>query len=333
MLRFNVRLVRPGFTLDTRGEISAKITAIFGPSGAGKTTLLRIFAGLEKHEGTIFFNDEAWKDKKNQLPPDKRKVGYCPQTPTLFPHMTVRKNISYSAESDIDHLMELLQITPLADKMPSEISGGQAQRVSLARALATNPRLLLLDEPLAGIEEQLRSRILTYITAIQREFTIPILYVTHTVDEVLNFAEEVLVLNSGKLIASGKPIETLASSITESFRYYNRLILQFNNGTALINNQRIYIPEKITGPAEIMIRADDIILSSQPVPALSARNILTGTVTNIIKAGNRALVLIDIGSTIASEITIDSLKRLDICVGKQIFTIFKASSVRVPTNI
>ena len=194
-------------------------TVLFGPSGAGKSTLLRILAGLVRPDrGKLLFGDRVLFDThhKNYVPPGKRQVGFLGQSPSLFPHLSVAKNIVYGLHglpareqtARLDSMLTLFHIEALASRRPEEISGGERQRVGLARALAPEPRWLLLDEPFAALDASLKDEILTDLTHWLRERNIPSLYVSHDLAEAYQTGAEVLVLRGGRIEAQG-PAETV----------------------------------------------------------------------------------------------------------------------------
>ena len=204
-------VVRQGeFTLEIHEQLSAAAVALVGPSGAGKTTALDVIAGLRRPtRGRIVVRGHTLFDSDRcvDLPPAERRVGYLPQDVALFPHMNVRRNILYGAARgtppSIDRIVELLEIGPLIDRGIGGLSGGERQRVALARALMSSPDLLLLDEPLAAIDEALRERILPYITRVKDELDTPVIYVSHVAEEVRRIADRVVALESGRVVRVG----------------------------------------------------------------------------------------------------------------------------------
>jgi molybdate transport system ATP-binding protein len=206
------------FTLKVSAEITSQVTAICGPSGAGKTVLLDLIAGLRRPQSAFIQHDQRiLTDIKSgvNVPARYRQIGYVPQDLALFPHFSVRKNLLYGCNSSTaqatdnghlfsyDHVTEVLEIQSLAERGTTHLSGGEKQRVALARALLTSPKLLLLDEPLANLDSGLKSRIVPYLTRIRDEFRLPMLYITHDLDEVRLLCEQVLMLERGRITSSG----------------------------------------------------------------------------------------------------------------------------------
>ena len=193
----DVTLPLAHFTLDVSIAMRAHSTAIFGPSGAGKTSLLEVIAGLRTPtHGSVIINDRD----VTALPPRERRVGYVPQDDALFPHLSARKNILYGARDDMTKLVEVLEIETILDRNVKHLSGGERKRVALARALVTRPDVLLLDEPLAGVDLELRNRVLEYLVRVREEFPIPLVYVTHHADEAKRICEEVVRIERGRVV-------------------------------------------------------------------------------------------------------------------------------------
>jgi molybdate transport system ATP-binding protein len=193
----NILLPLANFDLTIDIELLNRVTAISGPSGAGKTSLLELIAGLRKPKTGSIELDNA---PLTNLPPEKRQIGYVPQDLALFPHLTVEQNIYYSQKnSDAAHILETLEIEPLLKRRVTEISGGEQQRVALARALLSNPKLLLLDEPLGSLDPELKSKVLPYLCRVRDEFKIPMLYVTHDQSEAATIAEQTIFLDRGRI--------------------------------------------------------------------------------------------------------------------------------------
>ncbi len=212
-----LQLTRGGFRLDVALALPASgTTVVFGPSGCGKSTLLRAIAGLEPGaQGTLRIAGEIWQDANTCLPPHRRPVGVVFQQTALLPHLSVAGNLCYgwkraSAQAAVlDAWIERLALAPLLSRRPDTLSGGERQRVALARALVTSPRLLLLDEPLSALDAPRRAEILPFLEAVRRETDIPILYVTHAIEEVARLADHLVLLDAGSVVASGPALDLL----------------------------------------------------------------------------------------------------------------------------
>ena len=186
------------------------VTGIFGPSGSGKTTLLRCIAGLESQvSGAISFNGQTWLDERQHLPCHQRPIAYVFQEASLFPHLNVAGNLRYAQKRardsgpDLDAVVELLGLAPLLQRQPDRLSGGERQRVAIARALLAAPQLLLMDEPLSGLDPARKAEILPYLETLCRDSAIPILYVSHSLDEICRLADHLVLMDSGRAVAQG----------------------------------------------------------------------------------------------------------------------------------
>ncbi len=214
----DVRLPLAHFELQVEVEITRDVTALFGPSGAGKTTLLDLVAGLRRPasawielDGRVLTDTAAGR----RVPPRDRRIGYVPQDGALFPHLSVRGNLLYGRKREsaaghdfsLEQVVSVLDLAPFLDRRIGNLSGGEKQRVALARALLSSPRLLLLDEPLAALDGELKARVLAYLRRVRDELRVPMLYVSHATDEVLALCNEALILDHGRIVARGEPRE------------------------------------------------------------------------------------------------------------------------------
>ena len=221
MISARLRLPRRDFTLDVALDLPEQgITALFGPSGCGKTSVLRALAGLERAAGRVALGEALWQDDATGrfVPTHQRPIGYVIQEAALFPHLDVQRNLHYGqrrvAEGErriaLDQAVELLGIGALMARRPATLSGGERQRVAIARALATSPRLLLMDEPLAALDAARKAEILPYLERLHRELALPIVYVTHAMDEVARLADHLVLMTAGRVQAAGPLAELLA---------------------------------------------------------------------------------------------------------------------------
>lgn len=217
-LQLTLPILEINLSLPERG-----VSAIFGPSGAGKTTLLRAVAGLEPAaRGRVEINGEIWQDDAQKIfvPTHQRSIGFVFQEPGLFPHLSVQGNLEFGlrripvTDQKVSLLkaVDLLGIAPLLKRSPTTLSGGEKQRVSIARALAVSPKLLLMDEPLASLDEQRKAEILPYLERLHQELDIPMLYVSHARDEVVQLADYVVMLEEGRVRDSGSVVDFLSRS-------------------------------------------------------------------------------------------------------------------------
>ena len=216
MIEIDFELTQGSFSMVFAARIESRTTAIFGPSGAGKTTTLDVIAGLRRpSRGRIAVGGRVLLDSRQRidLPPYRRHIGYVPQDVALFPHMNVRRNLLYGrhpgVSPDLARVIGMLEIDGLIDRRVSALSGGERQRVALGRALMSGPSLLLLDEPLAAVDVPLRKRILPYVERVRDKLGVPIIYVSHDREEVRDLADHVLLIDAGRLVASGDPATVL----------------------------------------------------------------------------------------------------------------------------
>ena len=352
LLDLKIRKRFQGFTLYCDAAFGNGVTAIFGPSGSGKSTLLNSIAGLARpDEGEIVFDGKPLYSSRHgvHLPPEKRRFGYVFQDSALFPHMSVSDNIHYGykltprADRQIDpsHLVELLQLDRLARRSVANLSGGERQRVALARALATSPRLLLLDEPLASLDGGMRGVILGYLKRIRRELHTPMVYVSHSISEVLALADNALALLEGRPVAYGRASDVLTHPDVSAFarfptlenlleatvkrRHSDEDLSELEVGAVRMLAAGVQRGENAT--LTVSIRAGDIIISRRIPHQMSARNIIKAHVAEIRAVDSRVLVYADIGVPIVIEITQTSLQSLDLRQNVEIYLIIKANSV------
>ena len=352
MLELRMRKNFAGFTLECEAQFGEGITAIFGPSGSGKSTLLNSIAGLARpDEGRISFEGDVLysSGEGTHVPPEKRRFGYVFQDSALFPHMSVADNIHFgyrlTAREDRvikpSQLVELLQLERLMGRGVGNLSGGERQRVALARALATSPRLLLLDEPLASLDGGLRGVILGYLKRIRRELGTPMVYVSHSISEVMALADNALVLREGRVVAYGRASEALVMPEVSSFAQFDTLenlldavvVKRFgeeNLAELKVGDARVLAAgvQRTEGETlTVSVRAGDIIVSRQIPPQTSARNAIPAQVSEIHMVDSMVLVYADIGTRVAVEITSNSLDALGLREGTQMYLIIKANSV------
>ncbi len=355
MLKLKFRKRLGNFQIEIDHTITEKVTAFLGPSGSGKSTLLNCISGiLHPDEGELLFSGQTLYSSyhKKCLPPEKRHFGYVFQEGHLFPHLKVRQNISYgrphrlNSEKRIDTntIIDILEIGELLDRYPSQLSGGQRQRVAIARALGMSPRLLLMDEPLTSLDAGLKNRILPYLYHIKQAFDIPLLYVTHSISEVMALADEAFLLSEGRITGRGEPHQLLAFPsalpVAQMTGVENILALpvvvasEERGVTELaLGEQRLMVSYTETEPGATMpiaIRARDIIVAMDPNLRMSARNILRGTIRQIAVQAGRVMLSVDIeGHLLSVEVTSDAREQLGLVEGTVCYFIIKASAVNL----
>jgi molybdate transport system ATP-binding protein len=354
-MKLRCRIPLASFELDIDVTFDSRVTAIFGPSGSGKTTLLDAIAGLRDiADGEIEIDGRVLcsSARRISLPPRQRDVGYVPQEGALFPHLSVRRNIAFGAEREtdtampisMDHVLEVLEISHIADRPIAKLSGGEAQRVALARAILSRPRLLLLDEPLAALDIGLKEKILPYLGRVRDEFRIPMIYVTHNLTEVLTLADWVLMIGQGRLLAQGAPRDILGSFDTIAQIAEDQLenvfsVIPVDSDAAagrtrvrLTSGQELfipYIPHSARRPLQVRISASDILVSTQHPEGISAGNILPGTIKSIGVRDGLAMITVVAGAEFYVRLTASAVSRLRLAEQEPVFLIMKTHSFRL----
>jgi len=331
-------------TLPARG-----ITAIFGVSGAGKTSLINAISGLTRPQsGRIVLNDRVLNDVEQRiwLSPDKRRIGYVFQDARLFPHYKVRGNLRYgmakSMAGQFDKLVALLGIEHLLDRLPSSLSGGEKQRVAIGRALLTAPELLLLDEPLASLDIPRKRELLPYLQRLAREINIPMLYVSHSLEEILHLADNVLVLENGNVKAFGPLEEVWGSSVMHPWLPAEQQssilrvsVLEHHPHYAMtalaLGDQHLWV-NKLDKPLQanlrIRIQASDVSLVLQPPVQSSIRNILRAKVAQCYDDNGQVEVQLEIaGKTLWARISPWARDELSIKPGLWLYAQIKSVSI------
>jgi molybdate transport system ATP-binding protein len=345
--------IAPSFVLDVSLQIPSGITILFGASGAGKSTLLDCIAGLlHPDAGHIKSGDDILFDSMSRVdvPPQRRRMAYVFQSLALFPHLTVEENVAYGlphlpAEQRLERIAEILQafrVENLRARKPGEISGGEKQRVALARSLVTLPRVLLLDEPLTGLDAELKALIVDDLRAWNAARKIPILYVTHKRDEVDALGERVVVLDCGCVVSEGLPHEVLDAprrkKLAQAAGFENvldaRVVdLRETDGVMRVRvantASEIEVPLGYAIPNEsiqVAIRAGDILLATQHPAGLSARNILAGRIVSLQQRGTIVVALVEAGAIFTVHLTPGAVRSLELAAGKPVWIVLKTHS-------
>jgi molybdate transport system ATP-binding protein len=329
------------------------VTVLFGHSGSGKTTLLRCIAGLERApQGFLEINGRCWQDSKRNvfLPTHKRALGYVFQEANLFPHLTVAGNLQFglkrvakaSGAIDLQHILELLGIGHLLKRMPDCLSGGERQRVAIARALALNPEILLMDEPLASLDFKRKQEILPFLSRLHQELAIPVLYVTHSQQEVAQLADNLVIMTDGKTLASGTLSETLSRldvplaqerdaasvwqvTIVELEADYHLARVAFAGGTLSL----MMVDAVIGTPLRVQIYARDVSIALEAPNATSILNVLPATITGLADdQGGQSVVRLQVGNqSLLAHITRKSALLLGLHIGMAVYAQIKGTSI------
>lgn len=346
------KLNRSAFALDVDLTLPGQgITALFGHSGSGKTTLLRCIAGLEKADGRLIFKGEIWQDSEHFVPTHRRPLGYVFQEANLFPHLSVIDNLKYGMRrvaadtslSTLHHVIELLGIGHILKRRPNHLSGGERQRVAIARALAVDPRVLLMDEPLAALDMARKQEILPFLEKLHKELEIPVIYVTHSSDEVARLADYLVVMSTGQVVASGPLQETLArldlpirlgeeasvvfeATIVERDERWHLSRAAFASGSLWVRDMAFELGDTV----RVRVLARDVSLILEPPGTNSIQNLLPAVVCELGNGEHPAVKLaqLKIGdSFLLCRLTHRSVHALGLEPGKQLWAQIKSVAV------
>lgn len=340
------------FHLDVALELPGRgVSALFGHSGSGKTTTLRCIAGLERAAGELQVNGETWQDADRFVPVHRRPLAYVFQEASLFPHLSVRRNLEYgyrrvpAAERRVafDQAVEWLGVGALLERRPDRLSGGERQRVAIARALLTSPRLLLMDEPLSALDHNSKRGILPYLERLHDELAIPVVYVTHSPDEVARLADHLVVLEGGRVLASGPLTETLArldlpwareeeagvvieAIVAERDHRWHLARADFPGGSLWVRDDGVAVGRRV----RLQVRARDVSVALAHHEGTSILNLLPATVTGVAEGGHPAarLVRIEVGGTpFLARLTARSVDALQLAPAKPVWVQIKSVAV------
>ena len=356
MLEVSIARQLAGFRLDaTFTAPTPGVIALFGRSGSGKSSLTNVIAGLlAPDSGTVCLDGEVLTDVRRGLtvPVERRRIGYVFQDARLFPHLSVAGNLRYGERRrrdaptriGFDEVVELLGLARLLERKPWQLSGGERQRVSLGRALLSQPRLLLLDEPLASLDVARREEVLPYLVALRDRLSMPMVYVSHQFDEVLRLATHLVLLEAGRVLAEG-PVEEMSlypelqsvigpdlvgavvdGLVTRVNADTGSAELSVGTGTLQVSLRDVALGARV----RLQLLARDVILATQPVQGLSVRNALASTVIAISDdVFGAVLVRVDVGGAIVlARITQDARRALNLRPGDAVWTLVKAVSTR-----
>jgi molybdate transport system ATP-binding protein len=349
-------LQRPGFALDIDLTLPANgVTVLFGPSGSGKTTILRCIAGLEAATGYLSMGNEVWQDDRSGqfLPTWQREIGYVFQEASLFEHLDVRRNLEFglrrtekerqAARKALDDAIELLGIASLLDRSTINLSGGEKQRVAIARALVTQPKILLLDEPLASLDVARRKEILPWLERLHRELQIPVIYVTHSLDELAKLADRVVILENGRVTASGTLREigtnaamaaaagdeagvVIESRITGVDPRFHLAEVVFGDGTLWVRDAGL----KTGATIRLRILARDVSLSTSAHSHSTIQNIIPGVIESITDDAHASQALVAVrcaNEILLSRVTRRALATLQLYKGSPVWALVKSAAL------
>ena len=340
------------FMLDVDLRLPGRgVTALFGHSGSGKTTTLRCIAGLQKAQGELRMNGSVWQDAGRFMPVHRRALAYVFQEASLFPHMSVRHNLEYgyrriapeARKIRIEQAVAWLGVEPLLARAPDKLSGGERQRVAIARALLTSPKILLMDEPLAALDLKSKNDILPYLQELHDTLSIPVLYVTHSADEVAQLADYLVVMERGRVLADGPLTETLArldlpikmdedagvvleAAVAERDEAWHLARCEFAGGSIWARDPGLPLGHRL----RIRILARDVSVALEPVNATSIQNILPATVEEISEDNHPGLALVRVRvgeSPMLARLTKRSVATLELAPEKAVWAQIKSVAV------
>ena len=345
------------FALDVDLRVAPGFTILFGASGAGKTTLLDCVAGLAKPDaGRIAAGERVWfdADRRVDLSPAKRRAGYVFQDLALFPHLTVAQNVEYglaqlpqtARRAKADEILRAFRISHLAKRYPRETSGGENQRTALARTLVTDPAVLLLDEPLAALDAATKAQIIDDLRAWNRAHRIPILYVTHSREEVFALGERVIVLDAGRVVAEGTPHEVMTAPLLETVAQLAGFENVFTAAVEAVRPERGTMTCRLTASDErnpvlletplvrggvgsvmrVGIRAGDILLATAAPVGLSARNVLPGRILSLEQRDVIVAARVNCRVEMEVHLTLAARDALQLEPGKEVWLVIKTHS-------
>ena len=349
-LQFDCRLRYPsGFELDATFKSGSGVTALFGPSGSGKSSILSLLAGvLRPQSGRIHLGDRVLADVAAGVcvPPERRRLGVVFQEQLLFPHLTVRQNLRFgqgrhgARTVDFGRVVEVLEIGGFLERRPDALSGGQRQRVALGRALLCGPELLLLDEPLAGLDEALKERLLTYLGRALAEWRVPTMFVSHHQTDVRRLADWVVMMEAGRVVAYGPTTETLDRTLLArpaqrvapvNLLRVTDLCQVEGHWEGRIGGQVLHLPPanlRMGSSAYVQFQPHDVILARGPqAGVLSARNRVDGVVREMLVFEGRAFVAVDMGQFLWAEVTPEAVRDLGLRVGEAVSCLIKTSCI------
>jgi molybdate transport system ATP-binding protein len=341
------------FLLDVSLQFPPGISILFGPSGAGKSTLLDCIAGLVRPDaGRIAAGEEALFDSQAGVnrPPQTRGVAYVFQTLALFPHLSAEENVAYGLDglpreqrtTRTEEILKAFRVDKLRARKPGEISGGERQRIALARSLVTRPRVLLLDEPLSGLDAELKAAIVDDLRAWNAARRIPILYVTHTREEVGALGERVIAMDHGRVISTGTPLEVLEAPrhkrLAQAAGFENLLggtVVDLREADGVMRVRlsesrcEIEVPLGYAAAGDrvrVAIRAGDILLATSQPHDLSARNVIEGKITAMEPRGTLVRARVNCGVEFVVHLTPGAVRSLDLAEGDRVWLVLKTHS-------
>jgi molybdate transport system ATP-binding protein len=348
----------PSIQMDIAFEVASPgVTVLFGPSGSGKSTIINAAAGLLRPDTCrIEVDGQVFADTRSGtwLPPERRRAGLVFQDSRLFPHMSVATNLRFGLRRvgpgavGFDEIVELLGIGRLLDRRPHTLSGGERQRVAIGRALLAQPHLLLMDEPLASLDSARKAEILPYLIRLKTSLKLPVLYVTHALDEIVRLADSLVLLEAGRVVGFGSVSEVASRADLPLAQRddagavlmcrveqhdTDRALTRLRGGGCTWLVPLLDLPPNAECRARVPAR--EVILAGQPPEAISLHNIIAGTVRRIVRDADRRSVLVEIGlpdGALLSRVTPDAIVRLGLSPGSAVLALIKSTSIEIMTH-
>tara|TARA_Y100001960_G_scaffold21555_1_gene18837 strand:- start:89 stop:1141 length:1053 start_codon:yes stop_codon:yes gene_type:complete len=344
-ININITKKYPDFVLKCSFDFNNKINGIFGPSGSGKSTILNCIAGFISPDiGKIKINDRilyeishsnSFKNKNVAIKTEQRNIGYVTQKPNLFTAMNVEENIRYGYKDGnpikVEEIIDIMNVQNLIHRYPIQLSGGEAQKISIARALARFPSVLLMDEPVSELDLKSKLMVLGYLKKINIKYSIPIIYVSHDISEIVSICDKVAIIENGQ-IKDVKNSQSLTYISNNDLEFENIYVLNesISGNSIFINNVKINILNKLESQsAVILIPSNSVMLSKARINNIDADNIISGKIDNIKLIGSKVRVFCNVGFDIVSDISECSFKKMDLNINDEIYVIFKSENVKI----
>ena len=344
-ININITKKYPDFVLKCSLDFNNKINGIFGPSGSGKSTILNCIAGFISPDiGKIKINDRilyeishsnSFKNKNVAIKTEQRNIGYVTQKPNLFPAMNVEENIRYGYKDGnpikVQEIIDIMNVQNLIHRYPIQLSGGEAQKISIARALARFPSVLLMDEPVSELDLKSKLMVLGYLKKINIKYSIPIIYVSHDISEIVSICDKVAIIENGQ-IKDVKNSQSLTYISNNDLEFENIYVLNesISGNSIFINNVKINILNKLESQsAVILIPSNSVMLSKARINNIDAENIISGKIDNIKLIGSKVRVFCNVGFDIVSDISECSFKKMNLNINDEIYVIFKSENVKI----
>lgn len=360
MIELCFRLRRGVFVLDIDAHLPNAVTGVFGPSGAGKSTLLHVLAGLTTpDEGRVHVDGRVLLDTARGicLPAHERRVGMVFQDARLFPHLTVEGNLRFGLRAgrgtrsvEFDDIVSLLELGPLLHRRVRSLSGGEGQRVAIGRALLSSPSILLLDEPLAALDQNRKEQILPFLQRIRDNVRVPIMYVSHDLREILQLTDQLLILHEGRLAGHGRYadlvlrpeawpvapelINVLLGRVMQHDPSSGFTLIELRatadspNGDAVLRAP--FSPHLRLGmELSVALRPEDVALALAPVTGISIQNQLPGRILRVSRAAGQAMLEIDIGCPLVARVTARTMEAMSLKEGLDVFCLIKSNAIRL----